>query len=933
MLKRPFIPLLLILLLAYGLRIIHLDAYSFWTDEGLTPLRSGYPISEILSNRITIQDGVGRDTHPPLYYLVVHFTQQGFGQSDFAYRYPSLLANVLLVGLMYQLGRRLQDKQVGTLAALLTAVNPLQIYYSTEARMYTLFVLLAAATTYVLWRALSGRNLYRSLVLYLVLAGLTIYTHYTAVFLIAAQGLFWLWLLWQNGQKKLIIGMFVAGILLAIPLIPYTIPRLFTGPEANYFYVQPGVMLQDTLHAFNLGVTIGDPWGWPAGLFNITTLVLLGVAFWHMRQSWQKSTLLFTYLLAIVFGLMVGSLLKPMYQGVRHSMGGSPAMLLLLAIGFVALVRQLAVNSQQWGRRTLLFTVYCSLFTLLLVGPLTSLNNLYNSPEYVKDDYRQMITYVEQQAGDNDVFVYNDAILLPLHEHYRTRTDLVVTAHPVYPYHAANVEVPLQELAQQYERIWFMADPPNDKRDDDHLIQGWLDAELTMMDKRWFPARTTEIVTIGYGTKPIEAENLPANGRSVQHSWPQFPQLHGIALTTETPVAQPTLWFDLFWTGELANEFANESATLRFTLRGPDGNDWLIQEQPIVRPETAVWPSTNNLIRRSYSLSLPEGFPPGDYTLLAQPLDQNNGAALAEAESLLEIPIAASHTWPFAEKRPFFAAPDLTFANGLTLDRLQIFDSEVRPGHNLPFALYWQPTTDLNSENLRYILEVIGPDGEVVREQGNQPGASWLAAWPAQTLVQQRDGIYFRPETESGTYRLRWRLEQAGEIVTGQENGRLWQSETMWLGEVEVVPWPLETELPPVANPRPAAFGDIIQLHGYDVTDLTRDSLDLTLYWETTAVPPANYLLFVHLVSASEGEIVSQADVVPVSGLRPTRSWRQGEILTDRHQLTLPSDYASGDYYLNIGFYLPDTFERLPITVDGVPQPHNQLQLTTLKLP
>ena len=108
--SRRFIPLVLLLallLLGFWLRVHNLDAFSFWTDEGLTPERSGYPIAQILRNEIVIQGVVTTDTHPPLYYLIIHLTRQLFGLSDFAFRYPSVLFGVLLIPLLYQLARRL----------------------------------------------------------------------------------------------------------------------------------------------------------------------------------------------------------------------------------------------------------------------------------------------------------------------------------------------------------------------------------------------------------------------------------------------------------------------------------------------------------------------------------------------------------------------------------------------------------------------------------------------------------------------------------------------------------------------------------------------------------------------------------------------------------------------------------------------------------
>ena len=63
-------------------------------------------------------------------------------------------------------------------------------------------------------------------------------------------------------------------------------------------------------------------------------------------SSAVRPLFLLVWLLAVVLGLMVGSLLfKPMYQGVRHIMAGSPAFLLLLAFGGLTLV---AVRGVIW---------------------------------------------------------------------------------------------------------------------------------------------------------------------------------------------------------------------------------------------------------------------------------------------------------------------------------------------------------------------------------------------------------------------------------------------------------------------------------------------------------------------------------------------------------------------------------------------------------
>lgn len=911
-----------IILLSFGLRLHDLGVFSFWTDEGLTPLRAGYSIPEILSNTITIQEGSGKDTHPPLYYLLIHFSHRIFGETDFAYRYPSVLMGILLVPLLYQFGRRLQNRWLGLFVAGLTAVNPLQIWYAKEARMYTLLVLLAALTSYVLWRALSGSNLRRSLFLYLLLASLTVYTHYTAVFLIAAQAILWVWLLWQEGQRKLILGSALLLILVAIPLAPVTIPRLFTGAEADYFYVRPLIMLQDVIHGFSLGVTI-DFKLISTKLLDWGALGLLILGFVATR-TWLQRSFLFIYLYAAVLGLMAGSLIKPMYQGVRHILIGSPAFLLLLAWGLLWLIQK--TRQARRGTAVAWGTLSALGILILTAGPAFSLNNLYTNPRYAKNDFQALITYVEQQAGENDLLIFNDAILTPLYPHYRQRSDIAVTALPTYPYRANERTInDLTALAQTYQRIWFITSPPADDRDDDKLVQSWLTENLTPVDTYSAWGRTVEVRVVGFDTGPQTATDVPENGRFLNLQWPTLPELRGIRPQFSQPADLPTLWFDLFWTG---GSQPDPAAQLRFTLRGPDDQDWVRQNQRL--SETAVPWATAPLIRQSYYLPIPAGTPPGTYTLYLEPFAGSDGPSLGPVQPLTTVELAATSSWPIAPELSS-TTTSLKFQNGLTLLGIVFPDDTVRPGHNLPFTLYWQADENIATGGLRYEMELIAPDGNVLKIQGDQPGASWLETWPANTPIVQPTSLYFRPEFEPGRYQLRWWLFAGEHAFNGRLPWHLWTSKTNILGEIEVKPWPLVTTLPDNVAPIQVDFGPHIQLSGF-VYEQTLDTLDVTLYWQANAVPDVNYFSFVHLVAA-DGQIADQQSFVPVGGLRPSQTWRAGEVLADTYTFTLPPDLPTGTYTLIAGLFDPDTGERPFVSQNGQPQEHNQFILGTISLP
>jgi uncharacterized membrane protein len=126
--------MIFVLILAFALRIINLSQ-SLWLDEAITALTvKNYDFINIIT-------GFAKgDFHPPLYYLILKFWTNLFGYSEIALRMPSVIFGVLTVFFVYKLG--------GKKAALLMAVNPLAVYYSQEARMYSLAAFAVTAAVY-----------------------------------------------------------------------------------------------------------------------------------------------------------------------------------------------------------------------------------------------------------------------------------------------------------------------------------------------------------------------------------------------------------------------------------------------------------------------------------------------------------------------------------------------------------------------------------------------------------------------------------------------------------------------------------------------------------------------------------------------------------------------------------------------------------------
>ncbi len=91
--------------------------------------------------------------------------------------------------------------------------------------------------------------------------------------------------------------------------------------------------------------------------------------------------------------------------------------------------------------------------------------------------------------------------------------------------------------------------------------------------------------------------------------------------------------------------------------------------------------------------------------------------------------------------------------------------------------------------------------------------------------------------------------------------------------------------------------------------------LRLTLFWETRTPLAAGFTVFVHFV-APDGFYLAGADGVPRSGDRPTFTWATGETIVDPRPIPLPADLPPGEYFVEVGWYAPDTGQRL-LTNDG----------------
>ena len=136
------IALLVIVLIGVFLRVYHLDAQSLWVDEVYDFLLANISVKSIVVMSLVTEVATPQD------HLLLHLWMTLFGTSLFALRFLSLIFGVFAILMIYLLGRRLFNEEVGLISALILAISPLNIEYSQEARMYSLVVFLALLSMY-----------------------------------------------------------------------------------------------------------------------------------------------------------------------------------------------------------------------------------------------------------------------------------------------------------------------------------------------------------------------------------------------------------------------------------------------------------------------------------------------------------------------------------------------------------------------------------------------------------------------------------------------------------------------------------------------------------------------------------------------------------------------------------------------------------------
>lgn len=434
--KTVLIFLISILLIGLFLRMYKLGSESFWLDESGTAYvsqqNSQYILNNLYSRNMLIPEYFPHGGDMPLYYLLASYWNSLFGLSEFKLRILSVLFGTILIYAVFLVGKAIFNSEIGLVAAFIISINHQHIYYSQEARMYSLLILLTLLSVYFLINALkNNKKVYW--ISYVASTVLLLYTHYFSFFILFFEAVFIL-IYWKT-YKKFFKEIFLSALsifLLYLPWMPVLIKQFLSN---NTVSITSGNIGRPTLFRlvrvfveFNSGISpdfkmrvalrnmdfLGLPFsGWVLILFILLITMVLSISFvggilfknkkFDIKNiNDKKIVFLLIWFLMPLFTTFIISFLSPLsiFGFTRYMLYASPAYYIIASKGIL--------NFGKYKNVFLIFLIIFSIFPLY--------SYYFN---FDKVQWRESANYIQDNREDNELILINAAnTLLPFSYYY-----------------------------------------------------------------------------------------------------------------------------------------------------------------------------------------------------------------------------------------------------------------------------------------------------------------------------------------------------------------------------------------------------------------------------------------------------------------------------------------------------------------------------------
>ena len=744
--------LLAILLLASFLRFYRLDAQSLWNDEGTS-------VAVAQRDLATIARDAAADIHPPLYYWLLHGWIKLAGSSEAGVRALSALLGVALVALIYALGQLLAGRWAGLAAAFLAAINPFQVYYAQEARMYMLLAVWTALLFYAAlrWATCSASQRQLWSILYVLVGAAGLYTHYAFPLVLVAVNLLFLLFVNLDGEDRpwwwrvgYWLALQAAILLIFLPWLPTAIQQLSTWP-----HVEQSTDLVAAVTSIAQLLLAGP--AAPPLTENLALVLLLVLLFLPSRGSnrlppmvtgptpivwlvvpvvlilglglFREAYLKFLLVVSPAFCLLAGRFLVAPMRGERIFRAGTAAVCALLALYFV----------------------YASTF---------GLDSSYHDPTYARDDYRGIAAYVEAVGRPGDAVLLNAPGQQEVFGYYYDGT---LPVHPLpegRPLDPEATEAALEALAQPGGRV-FAVLWATDESDPQRFIEGWLDAHAYKALDSWYGNVRLAVYAVPEQTPGAPDHQLDVRLHSQEND--DTITLLGYSLLTDRLAAGDIAPITLFWQAE-----QTPAARYKVFLHVLDAANHIVGQRD-AEPGggarlTTLW-HPGEVVTDNYGVPIHPATPPGAYRVEVGMYNPETGQRLLTPEGEGQVWLE-----PLAVARPSAPAPvaalgmqhaaDASFGElsllGYDAYKLGYEESApLHPGDLLHVALYWRAEVEPSGE-WRIALTLVDANGEgQARLEGEPVGAYPTSRWLAGDVWRGQFTLVIPGDAPPGRYRLR----------------------------------------------------------------------------------------------------------------------------------------------------------------------------------
>ncbi len=425
--------------LAFLLRLHRLNVQNLWFDESLSALFASQPLNIAIQSML--QEGLH---HSPGFYILLRpFAASGF--SEFSLRFLPAVMGVLAVPLIAQMGRVIAGSQAGLLAAALLVISPFHVWYSQEARMYTLLIVSALGAMFFFSQNFKTSR-YKNWLGMAMFIATGINSHHFAFFIPLVQFIFIVITLKQN--HKILRPWVGAQLLAGLSLIPWIMIVLDWG----HFYLSSatrqsptGYDLLQTYWNFSIGYTERFT---PFVIIALSLFLLLLILGVKSTYRINNGLLLLLWVAIPPLVTFLVSLRLPTYLD-RYISLSLPPFLLLAAIGISSI-----------RLRILRLGVLALTIGVMLIG---LYRVYYDANVYSRADWRSLSAYLEENAATDDIIApWYYQYLVPLSFYYYGSTPL----EPIISFNV--VDLPLLPVAKTTsQKLWVIITHPNNSA---HLV-------------------------------------------------------------------------------------------------------------------------------------------------------------------------------------------------------------------------------------------------------------------------------------------------------------------------------------------------------------------------------------------------------------------------------------------------------------------------------